>query len=73
MAAQPNLPESFVPLKIAQIKNIANGFIALQDDVMAALGQEYANARVMMSGMRIAVVLLVGLGAGWRMADFASV
>ena len=72
MAAQPNLPESFVPLKIAQIKNIANGFIAPQDDVMAALGQEYANARVMMSKMRIAVVLLVGLlglgFASWRIS-----
>ena len=72
LAAQPNLPESFVPLKIAQIKNIANGFITPEDDVMAALGQEYANARIMMSKMRIAVVLLVGLlglgFASWRIS-----
>ncbi len=72
LTAQPNLPESFVPLKIAQIKNIANGFIAPEDDVMAALGQEYANARLMMSKLRIAVVLLVGLlGLGfalWRIS-----
>ena len=72
LAAQPNLPESFVPLKIALIKNIANGFIAPEDDVMAALGQEYANARLMMSKLRIAVVLLVGLlGLGfalWRIS-----
>ncbi len=72
LTAQPNLPESFVPLKVAQIKNIANGFIAPEDDVMAALGQEYTNARMMMSKMRIAVVLLVGLlglgFASWRIS-----
>lgn len=72
LVAQPNLPESFVPLKIAQIKNIANGFIAPEDDVMAALGQEYANARLMMSKLRVAVVLLVGLlglgFASWRIS-----
>ena len=77
LAAQPNLPESFVPLKIAQIKNIANGFIAPEDDVMAALGQEYENARAMMTKLRIAVVFLVGLAglgfAYWRISpEFKS-
>ena len=72
MAAQPDLPESFVPLKIAQIKNIANGFLEPTDDTMAMLGLEYESMRRNMASLRFGSVMLVGLAglgyAVWRIS-----
>ncbi len=69
MTAQPNLPDSFVALKVAQIKNIANGFVAADSDVMAALGQDYLKAERMVEQLRLAVVMLIGL-VGLGVATF---
>ena len=77
LAAEPGLPESFVPLKIAQIKNIANGFLEPADETMAMLGQEYQSMREGMANLRLGSVMLIGLlGLGyavWRMSpEFKS-
>jgi phosphate transport system permease protein len=70
--AAPELPQSFIPLKIAQIKNIANGFIEPTDETMAMLGQEYKAMRDNIGNLRFAAVLMVGLlGLGfatWRIS-----
>ena len=72
MAAQPDLPDSFVPLKIAQIKNIANGFLEPADDTMAMLGREYESMRKSMAGLRFGLVMLAGIAglgyAVWRIS-----
>ncbi len=68
-AAYPKLPESFFPLKAAQIKNIANGLIQPNDEVMAGLATEYGQAVAMMNKLRFAAIFLlatVGLGIAFR-------
>ena len=77
LAAEPGIPESFVPLKIAQIKNIANGFLEPSDETMAMLGQEYRSMKGNMGNLRFAAVMLLGLmGLGyalWRISpEFKS-
>ena len=72
LAAQPDLPASFIDLKIAQIKNIANGVLTIDDEILIALADEHKQARIYMNNVRFATVLLVALlGFGyafWRLA-----
>jgi len=64
--ALPQLPASFLDLKAAQVKNIANGLLEPSDAVMAEVAQEYATARDHVSNLRLASVLLLAvLGFGY--------
>lgn len=71
-AAYPDLPPSFLDLKIAQIKNLANGALSTDDAIMQGLANEHMQARVNMNNIRFATVLLVALAgfgyAFWRLA-----
>ncbi len=62
--AYPDLPESFIDLKIAQIKNIASGLIDAEDNVMRDLADQYAEASARLSQLRYMFVLLVSFIGG---------
>ncbi|MEG9863046.1 MAG: phosphate ABC transporter permease subunit PstC [Parvularculales bacterium] len=72
MIALPDLPASFIDLKVAQIENLANGVLTSDDEAMLALAAEHKQARANMSNIRFALVLLLALfGFGyafWRLA-----
>ena len=63
-AAYPDLPSSFIDLKIAQIKNISSGLIAAEDDVMRGLADQYGDASDRLSTLRYVTVILVSLIGG---------
>lgn len=63
-AAYPDLPSSFVDLKIAQIKNISSGLIAAEDDIMRGLADQYGYASDRLSMLRYVTVILVSLIGG---------
>ncbi|MEC8728552.1 MAG: phosphate ABC transporter permease subunit PstC [Pseudomonadota bacterium] len=62
--AYPDLPESFIDLKIAQIKNISSGLINAEDKVMRDLADQYAEASARLSQLRYMFVLLVSFIGG---------
>ena len=65
-AAYPNLPESFFPLKAAQVVNISQGLLEAKDDTMAGLAIEYGAAVQNMQNLRFAIVLILAvLGFGY--------
>lgn len=63
-AAYPDLPSSFVDLKIAQIKNISSGLIAAEDDIMRGLADQYGYASDRLTMLRYVTVILVSLIGG---------
>jgi phosphate transport system permease protein len=67
--AMPELPASFLDLKAAQVKNIANGLLKTDDAVMAELAQEFAMAQQQVLNIRFASVMLLGL-AGFGYAYY---
>lgn len=69
VAAYPNLPESFFPLKAAQVQNIANGLLKPADEIMAGLAAEYSAAVSNMNNLRFVIVVVLaacGLGYAYR-------
>lgn len=68
VAAYPNLPDSFIDLKLAQIQNIAAGLIAAPDEIMAAQSEMLRESRVQMNNLRLAVLLAsLGLCGGYAL------
>jgi phosphate transport system permease protein len=59
MLAYPNLPESFVALKMAQLQNIANGFIEAPDATMATEAASLKAAMHSADRARFLTLLLV--------------
>jgi len=59
VASFPNLPDSFLALKLTQLNNIANGVIAAPDATMAAAAQALAAARETADVARVLTLVLV--------------
>jgi phosphate transport system permease protein len=59
LAAYPNLPESFVALKLAQLQNIAAGYIAAPDATMAAQALKLHAAQQHVDYARMLTLLFV--------------
>lgn len=59
IAGFPELPESFIALKMAQLNNIANGVIAAPDAKMALEGKALADARATADFARLLTLGLV--------------
>ena len=57
--AFPNLPESFLALKMAQLQNIANGYIPAPDPIMAAEAASLKMATQSADNARFLTLLLV--------------
>ncbi len=71
-SAYPNLPASFLDLKLAQLQNIAAGYIDAPDDIMAAEAAKLRDSmdRVALArGLTLMIVMMIGfLFAFFRVA-----
>jgi phosphate transport system permease protein len=68
-AAFPNLPDSFLSLKMAQLGNIAAGYIKAPDDIMAAQAELLVGAQATTDRARIltlAAVMCIGFFYSYR-------